>query len=336
MLVPKLVARGHRVRVLDLGYFGMSHLRRMQDVVEIVREDIRRVCRDRAFAERLLDGCDCVIHLAALSNDPSADLNPQLTEEVNLDATKALALAARARGIRFVLSSSAAVYGNAEDEVDEDGAVAPMTTYAKSKLRAEQFLESLAGEGWKPVILRCGTLHGYSPRMRFDLVVNVFALYGALYNRIRIFGRGLQWRPFLHVADCARAFVHFAEKPTLRHVRYNIANENLRVIDVAHLFRRLRPCIRVEQVEAASQEDRTYRVCTERMRAEGFVPRVTVEEGAEEVMEALVSGAIPDPESLYYQNAKWLAELRGIGPTESNGLVELAERLIHEGRVPQR
>src|SRR5437763_1132274 len=81
-----------------------------------------------------------------------------------------------------------------------------LTTYAVSKVQAERSLMELADSAWSPIILRNGTLFGYSPRMRFDLVANIFALYGALYNEIKIFGDGQQWRPFLHVTDCARAF----------------------------------------------------------------------------------------------------------------------------------
>ena len=100
------------------------------------------------------------------------------------------------------------------------------------------------------MILRNGTLFGYSPRMRFDLVVNIFGLYSTLHNRIGIFGDGEQWRPFLHVRDCARAFVFFAEKSDTRHVCYNIAHENLRVLDIADVFRRLNPRLEVQHIES--------------------------------------------------------------------------------------
>src|SRR5204862_2150136 len=122
-------------------------------------------------------------------------------------------------------------YGVAPGEVDENGAVNPLTAYARSKVNSDRFLLSLATEKWRPVILRNGTLFGYSPRMRFDLVVNIFAFMSTLYNEVKIFGDGLQWRPFLHVSDCARAFAHFAERSENEHIVYNIAHENLRVID---------------------------------------------------------------------------------------------------------
>jgi nucleoside-diphosphate-sugar epimerase len=325
VLLPKLLARGHRVRVLDLGYFGLGHLRGLRPAVEIVREDLRSVVEDLAGLRECLAGCDCVIHLAAISNDPSAELNPELTEEVNFRATAALAEASRRAGARFVFSSSCSVYGGASDEIDEDGPVAPLTTYAVSKVRAEEVLRDLARPGWSPVILRNGTLFGFSPRMRFDLVVNIFSLYSALHNKIKVFGDGAQWRPFLHVADCARAFVHFAEKPETEHFCYNVARENLRVADVARLFQRINPALSVVHVGGMDEDARDYRVSTRRMVAEGFHTRIGVEMGAEEMVEAIVSGAIPDPESIFYRNAKWLRELAQIGTKTHRDILGLLE-----------
>jgi nucleoside-diphosphate-sugar epimerase len=327
VLVPKLLARGHRVRVLDLGYFGLGHLRSLRPAVEVIREDLLAVVGTPATLRDCLAGCECVIHLAAISNDPSAELNPDLTDAVNFRATQALAETSRQRGARFLFSSSCSVYGRAPDEVDEDGAVAPLTTYAASKVRAEEAVRDLARPGWAPVILRNGTLFGFSPRMRFDLVVNIFSLYSALHNEIKIFGNGEQWRPFLHVGDCARAFVHFAEKREVEHLCYNIAHENLRVVDVAEMFKRIKPALTVTHLDSVDDDRRDYRVSTRRMAVEGFRPRVGVEMGAEEVVEAIVSGAIPDPESIFYRNAKWFRELTQIGSKTHRDIVGLLEML---------
>ena len=117
VLVPKLLVRGHRVRILDLGYFGVGHLRSMRRDVELVREDIREICEDPRESSRVLNEIDCVIHLAAISNDPSAELDPALTHQVNFRATQALAESAKARGVRFIFSSSCSVYGEAPEEV---------------------------------------------------------------------------------------------------------------------------------------------------------------------------------------------------------------------------
>jgi nucleoside-diphosphate-sugar epimerase len=327
VLVPKLIARGHSVLVLDLGYFGLDHLRAYRSRVELVRDDIRRAQSDTQFCRNLLDDCDSVIHLAAISNDPSADLNPELTEDVNFRATAALAEIAREKGVKFIFSSSCSVYGEADGEIDEHGGLGPLTTYAASKVQAEQALTELADASWSPIILRNGTLFGYSPRMRFDLVANIFALYGTLHNEIKIFGDGLQWRPFLHVRDCARAFVFFAEHPAPRHGCYNIAYQNLRVVDLADTFKRLYPQLRVSHLEVADEDRRNYRVSTQRMHDEGFRTQVCVELGVEEMVEAILGRQIPDPESIFYRNVKWLKELSQIDTEDHRGIVSLMDTL---------
>jgi nucleoside-diphosphate-sugar epimerase len=327
VLLPKLLARGHQIRVVDVGYFGVGHLRSLLPRIEMIREDIRHVREDRHLQQKLFDGCECVIHLAAISNDPSADLNPELTEEVNYQATCTLAEMARERRIRFLFSSSCSVYGEADGELDENGAIHPLTTYAVTKVNAEQALEQMSDDRWSAVVLRNGTLFGYSPRMRFDLVVNIFSLYSTLANEIKIFGDGLQWRPFLHVGDCARAFVHFAELPHAEHRCYNIAHENLRVVDIADLFRRINPQLRATHVALADPDLRDYHVSTLRMRQAGFAPRVSVQLGAEDLVEAILGGLVPDPESIFYRNAKWLKELTQIGSRDHKAIVGLMETM---------
>jgi nucleoside-diphosphate-sugar epimerase len=335
VLIPKLLVRGHSVRVIDLGYFGMGHLRGMTPAVDIIREDLRAVRTDPAFADKLLDGIDAIIHLAAVSNDPSAELTPDLTVDTNFHTTISLAEAAKRRGIRFLFSSSCSVYGEAPGELDEDGPTSPLTIYAVSKVDAELELERMADANWRPVILRNGTLYGYSPRMRFDLVINIFSLYSMLRNEITVFGDGLQWRPFLSVSDCARAFVFLMEKENPKHIRYNVAHENLRVVDVATLFRELRPGLRVSSIPTADVDSRNYAVTAGRLREEGFSPAVDVRMGAEEIMEAISAGLIPDPESVFYRNAKWLKELTSIGSLDHRRVLGLIESFSAIRRAAQ-
>jgi nucleoside-diphosphate-sugar epimerase len=324
VLIPKLVIRGHRVRVVDIGYFGLGHLRGLQPAVDLVREDLRRADQP-GFREELLDRIDCIVHLAAISNDPSAELQPDLTDDINFRTTVIIAEAARKRQIRFLFSSSCSVYGEAPRELAEHAAVRPLTVYAASKVKAEDALQQMCVPGWKPVILRNGTLFGYSPRMRFDLVANIFSLHSILYDQIRIFGNGLQWRPFLHVSDCARAFLFFAEITEPAHVLYNVAHENLRVIDLAAIFNELRPTLEVVHTALPDPDARDYRVTAARLSEEGFRSRIDVRTGAEQMMEAIVGGLIPDPESVFYRNAKWMKELTEIGTRGHRQLVELME-----------
>jgi nucleoside-diphosphate-sugar epimerase len=211
--------------------------------------------------------------------------------------------------------------------VDETGAVNPLTAYAHSKVNSDRMLADLATSSWRPISLRNGTLFGYSPRMRFDLVVNIFAFMSTLYNEVHVFGDGLQWRPFLHVGDCARAFAHFAEMPEPEHLIYNIAHENFRVMDLVELFKRLNPRLQVRHVSTADKDARNYHVSTERMKKAGFVPQMGVATGAEQIVDALVTGLIQDPESIFYRNAKWMKELTQFGETRHKEFVGLMETM---------
>jgi len=327
ILVPKLLCRGHKVRVVDVGYFGISHLRNLRPGVEIVREDVRRYSKDSEQCSSILDGIDCVIHLAAISNDPSAELNPDLTDQVNFQATMALAEEAKNRKIKFLFSSSCSVYGESPGQVDENGAVNPLTAYAHSKVNSDQFLATIATDSWRPVSLRNGTLYGYSPRMRFDLVINIFSFMSTLYNEIRIFGDGMQWRPFLHVADCARAFIHFAEKENNDHLVYNVANENLRVVDLIDIFKALNPNVQPRYLQTIDKDTRNYNACTKRMIKSGFIPKVSVSLGSEEIIDAITTGLIQDPESIFYRNAKWMKELTQFGDSNHKEFVGLMESM---------
>jgi len=329
VLVPKLLARGHHVRIVDLGYFGLGHLKGLTPQPEIIREDLRNVRTSKALGADIVRGCDCVIHLAAISNDPSAELHPDLTEEVNVDVTAILADQARKAHVRFLFSSSCSIYGEADGEIDEAGALHPLTVYARSKVTAEQLLQQLADSTWSPTILRNGTLFGHSSRMRFDLVVNIFSLYSALHSEIKVFGDGLQWRPFLHVGDCARAFIHFMEQPAPRYTCYNIANENLRVVDLVKVFEAQNPRLKVTHIPTPDVDRRNYRVSNRRMLAEGFRARMSVEVGADEMTDAIIAGLVPDPESVFYRNAKWLKELTQIGSKGHRELIDLLETMRH-------
>jgi len=332
VMVPKLLVRGHKVRVLDIGYFGVEHLRAMRPAVEIIRDDIRAVLADKAALDSLLKDIDVVVHLAAISNDPSAELNPRLTEEVNFEASRDLAMACKKRGIRFIFSSSCSVYGEAPGEANEDGQTNPLTVYAKSKVETDTYLLSIADKDWRPAILRNGTLFGFSPRMRFDLVINIFSYCSTLYNAVRVFGAAQQWRPFLHVADCARAFVHFVEHPNHKHLMCNIAHENFRVVDLIGIFQKINPKCQPVYVKLDNPDNRNYHVSVARMKEEGIQPTVSVTTGAEEIVEAIATGRIADPEAIYYRNAKWLKELTEIGNRDHSGLMKMMD-LIASSRM---
>lgn len=314
VLLPKLMMRQHQVRVVDDGYFGFGHLKHMLSEVELIRADLSLLSTQPELEAQLFDGIDVVIHLAAMSNDPSAELDPEMTRQINTDTTLYLANLAKRSRVKFIFSSSCSVYGGREQLVNELGETNPMTTYAISKLDAENGLLALANSEWKPVILRNGTLFGYSSRMRFDLVVNTFSLFSVLKNEIKVFGNGDQWRPLLHVSDCAKAFVYFTEKKHLNHMIYNISHENMTVRQVADVLQSINPSLKVSHIHELEADQRNYHVTNDRMRAEGFHTQLTVKQGAEEIHEAIISGAISDPESILYQNVKWLKQLNLTAP----------------------
>ncbi len=331
VLIPKLVARGHQVRVIDIGYFGVSRLRATRPAVEILREDLRDIVESPVRLQEVLEGCQAVVHLAAISNDPSAELRPELTRELNFRTTVRLAEACRSLGIRFLFSSSCSIYGSSPGEATETSPVNPITVYAESKFNAEEALTAMADRCWRPVILRNGTLFGYSQRMRFDLVVNIFSLHSTLHNEITIFGTGEQWRPFLHVSDCAAAFVHFIEATESWHMCYNIAGQNLRVVDLAKIFQSMNPSLRVEHSLLPDPDRRDYAVSTDRMHESGFWARFDIRTGAEMLVESIISGLIPDPESNFYRNAKWLKELTSVGDDDHRRVTGLMETLANIG-----
>lgn len=323
VLLPMLIAKGHQIRVIDIGYFGLEHIRGLPGI-DIIQDDLRRVCADPVFSDRLLKEIDCAIHLAGISNDPSAELNPDLTEEVNILATVALARQAKQRGIQFLFSSSCSVYGEAAGYMFEDSALNPLTVYAESKLIAEQNLERMADHDWQPISLRNGTLFGYSPRMRFDLVVNTFALESCLSRQIKLFGGGKQWRPFLHVADCAEAFLHFAEAPRPGFRAVNVAYNNYRVVDIAEIMSGLVPGLRMVSEGADNPDARNYRVSTSRLQSAGFRACRSVEEGAHEVLDSIAAGQIADLESPCHWNAQWVKSL-----LQNESAVSLATHATH-------
>ena len=306
VLIPELLNKSHKVRILDIGYFGFSHLKPFFSQLEIICEDIRKVYKDKQFREDLVNNCDCIIHLAAISNDPSCKLSPKLTEEVNVKATEALAEIAKIKKIKFIFSSSCSVYGRINGIAKEDYPLNPLSIYAESKLKAENILNGLSDGDWRPIILRSATLFGYSYRMRFDLVINIFSLYSTLYNKIRLFNQGKDFRPFIHVKDCARAFVYFLEKEELKYQCYNLAYKNMCIRDVADIFKKLNPSLEILEENEGDLDNRDYRVSIERMREEGFYPFIDIETGAQEIMDAITNGMIPEPESIYYRNVEWL------------------------------
>ena len=259
-LVELLKQAGHAVTGCDLGLFDGC----AWDKLTLPDRDLNKDVR--AIAPADLDGHDCVMHLAAISNDPMGEVNAQLTYEVNRDASVRLARLAKQAGIpRFLFAGSCSVYGQGKKpDLDETDPVNPLTAYAKSKIETEQQVSQLADESFCPVFLRNSTAYGYSPMLRIDLVVNNLLGSAMAYGQIRIQSDGSPWRPLIHCRDIARAFIAFAHAPApaVRNRAVNVGanRENYRVRDVADQVKRLMPAAQIAYTGEVGADPRNYRV----------------------------------------------------------------------------
>lgn len=221
----------------------------------------------RDLTEEELAGVEAVIHLAALSNDPMGNLNPELTHEINHRASVRLAARARGAGVgRFLFASSCSVYGLAEGDalVNEESPVHPLTAYALSKVRSEEDVARLAGGDFSPVFLRNSTAYGWSRRFRADLVLNNLAGYAYTTGQIRILSDGTPWRPLVHVQDIGRAFLAALEAPrdAVHNQVINIgsSDQNYRVSELAAFVQQALPGSQVSYAPGGSPDPRSYRV----------------------------------------------------------------------------
>jgi nucleoside-diphosphate-sugar epimerase len=287
VVVPRIRAAGHEVVGLDIGLFADCLLGGYDDEVDNLGIDLRDVGPEH------LAGIDAVVHLAALCNDPIGNLNPDLTYEVNHRSAVRLARAAKRAGVRrFLFSSSCSLYGAGDEALlDETAGFAPVTPYGRSKILAEQDILTLADERFSPVFLRNATAYGYSPRLRGDLVVNDLVGHALLTGEVRLLSDGMAWRPLVHVADIAAAFVALLEAPReVVHAKaYNVGQtaENYLIRDVARLVAQSVPGSTVTFASGAGTDTRNYRVSCDRIAAEvpAFKPEWDVRAGIEQLIE---------------------------------------------------
>jgi nucleoside-diphosphate-sugar epimerase len=287
VLVPILREAGHDVVGLDSELFHGCTLGAEPAEVEHLRLDVRDV------EARHLEGFDAVCHLAAISNDPLGDLNPECTYDINWRATVRLGELAKEAGVgRFVFSSSCSLYGAQGDApIDEEAAeFLPVTPYGESKVRSEEGLRALADDGFSPVYLRNATAYGVSPRLRGDLVVN--NLTGFAYTTGEVFMKsdGTPWRPLVHIEDISRAFLAVLEAPRelIHDEAFNVGatDENYQIRDVARIVEEVVTGSRVVLAESAGPDKRNYRVnCDKIADRLGFGCRWTVRKGVEELYE---------------------------------------------------
>ncbi len=304
VLVPMLLDRGYRVRVLDSLLFGKESLKAVEKHAnfELIPGDVR----DIQAVVQTMKGVDAVIDLAAIVGDPACEEHPQLAVEVNRAATRMLIDIARGYGIqRLLLASTCSVYGASEFLMDEHSKVAPISLYARTKVDSEDLLLSAKCADFHPTILRLATLFGVSPRPRFDLVVNLLTARAIRSGRITIYN-GEQWRPFMHVYDAARCFLACLEVGNLDVVSGEIFNAgsfelNHRLSEVAEIISTVIPTVEVEHVD--NQDRRNYRVSFDKIHSRlGFVCERTLEQGIHEIADMVRRSEVKDFSTEMFNN----------------------------------
>lgn len=312
VLVPKLLEDGYRVRVLDLYMFGRDVLAAVKKNPRL--EEIYGDIRDKALVRKHMEGCDAVIHLACISNDPSFELNPMLGKSINYDAFFGLVDAAKeAKVKRFIYASSSSVYGVKDTpSVTEDMPLDPLTDYSKYKAYCEQVLLERAGDAFAYVIVRPATICGYSPRLRLDLTVNILTNHAVNNRKILVFG-GSQMRPNLHIEDMCRCYQMLLTLPDEKiHKRiYNVGFHNYKVMEIAEMVRSV--VGKDIPIEVKPTDDiRSYHVSADKIKAElGFEAGRTVEDAIRDLKIAFDWGRIPDSMSdMRYYNIKTMQSVK--------------------------
>lgn len=290
VLVPMMLDAGFDVVGLDSDLYRACTFEAGGAIADVptISKDLRDV------TEEDFDGIETVLHLAALSNDPLGNLNPDLTYDINHRASVRLAEIARQAGVRrFVFSSSCSNYGAAGDTMlDETAAFNPVTPYGKSKVMAERDIATLADDRFTPVFLRTATVYGVSPRLRFDLVLNNLIAWAVATGQVLLKSDGTPWRPIVHVEDMCRAFMAVARAPrdAVHNEAFNVgrSDQNFRIREIADIVMETVPGSRVEFAEGAGPDTRCYRASFEKLPSHvpEFKPQWDARRGAMQLYNA--------------------------------------------------
>ena len=293
-LVPKLLAAGYEASVLDLYLYGevFADLKSNPRLSE-TKGDLR----NPADVQRAVSGCDAVIHLACISNDPSFDLDPTLGRSINFDCFRPLVKASKDAGVRrFIYASSSSVYGIKTDmDVTEELPLDPLTDYSKYKAMCEEVLEQEREPGFVCVTLRPATVCGYAPRLRLDLTVNILTNHAINNGRITVFG-GDQLRPNIHVEDMTDVYLQLLEAPdeAIDGKIWNAGYHNLKVSAIAEMVKaEVGP--KVDIVVTPTDDHRSYHVSSEKIRRElGFSAQRSVKDAIVDLKAAFNAGKVPN------------------------------------------
>ncbi len=319
VVVEELLNRGYDVTVFDRLFFGESGLTRYRDRVRLLAGDVRMM------PPSVLENAGAIINLSGLSNDPTAEYNPAANHEMNTVATLTLGEMAKRCGVRrYIFASSCSIYdvGVIDEERDvlltEEAAVQPRAAYAVSKLAGEQALLALKDDTFSPVFLRMGTLFGFSPRMRYDLVVNTFVKDVLLKGYMTLHYGGQMWRPLVDVRDAARAYIVAleADNSLVAGEIFNIVAENYRISELAL---RVREALQEMGIAADIKTTfqyagiRNYRVSGKKMFSRlGYKPVISVQESVKHMVANLREFGYTDFDNDRYYNIRWMKLLEQV------------------------
>lgn len=289
-LVPRLLAEGYFVKVLDLYIYGRNIFKALRNDNHL--QEINGDIRDETLLKKALPGCDAVINLACISNDPSFELNPALSRSINYDAFEPLVEISKTSGIlKFIHASSASVYGISNSpEITEDHPLVPITDYNRYKALCEPILLERQSADFTTVIIRPATLCGYAPRQRFDLTVNILTNHAVNKGKITVFG-GTQKRPNLHIRDMVNLYTQLLQEPGERIAGqvFNAGYQNHTISDIAVMVRsvvesKMPGRKKIPIITINSDDNRSYHISSEKIRRElNFVPQHTIEDAVKDL-----------------------------------------------------
>lgn len=301
VLVPQLLEAGYKVRVVDLylfwdhawnGLYNKSNLKEFKGDI-----------RDQRLLKEAIRGCDVVIHLACISNDPSFELDPELGRSINYDAFQPLVKLSKELGVRrFIYASTSSVYGiSAAEDVTEDHPLNPITDYSRYKSLCESILLEQQSRDFVPIVIRPATVCGYSPRQRLDLTVNILTNHAVNRGEIEVFG-GSQLRPNIHIADMVDLYARLLEisDQKIAGKIYNAGSQNHPVSEIAEMVQTVvekeMPSRKPITVVMTPTDDlRSYHISSENIKRElGFIPKHTVQEAIKDLVGAFKAGKLPN------------------------------------------